>query len=236
MQPQRYPGQQPQGYPGQQPPGYTGQQDPAYTGQQNPAYPGQQHMAYPGQQPTFPGQKPMVYLVQQNPAYPGQQPTGYPGQQPMVYPGQQPIGYPVQQQQPGYPAQHGAQHGSPFGNTYIQKKQAVGFASYHFESPANVYISYERAPKCWTLSDGRAPPNRKPFLNPVYDARTRTFTGQIEWCPLSFGGHERWDYTMVFSKDFKEIKSGQVQCFFRFADFKPTDISYFGKDLKYRRY
>eukprot|EP01083_Nonionella_stella_P286579 975388_1 len=179
-----------------------------------------------------PGQQPPAYTSQQPPAYTSQQPPAYTSQQPPAYAGQQPQAYPGQQT-PAYPEQHGAQHGSPFGNTYIQKKQAVGFASYHFESPANVSISYEHAPKYWTLSDGRAPPNRKPFLNPVYDARTRTFTGQIEWCPLSFGGYERWDYTMVFSKDFKEIKSGQIQCFCRFADFKPADILYFGKHLKY---
>ena len=80
-------------------------------------------------------------------------------------------------------------------------------------STPGCYISYANAPTDWTLGDGSPPPDKKPFLNPTYDAATRTFTGNIEWAPSTFGGDARWEYQMVFSEDFSSICGGGVRSF-----------------------
>jgi len=98
------------------------------------------------------------------------------------------------------------------GQVYVQGG-TVGLASYHFESLEDCYISYENAPDSWKLADGSSPPARKLFLSPAFDAETRTFTGTIEWGANTFGGHARWEYTMVFSETFDMIVSGAVRCF-----------------------
>jgi hypothetical protein len=67
-----------------------------------------------------------------------------------------------------------------FGTAFLQGGKP-GVASYHFDSPTDCYISYEHAPAQWTLDDGSHPPAKKSFVNPTYDASTRTFTGCIEW-------------------------------------------------------
>jgi len=91
----------------------------------------------------------------------------------------------------------------------------IGLASYHFVSPTDCYISYEHAPGGWTLEDGSSPPARKPFLSPSYDAATRTFTGLIDWAPSTFGGDQRWEYTMVFSDSHDTIVGGHVNSYKR---------------------
>lgn len=99
-----------------------------------------------------------------------------------------------------------------FGCVYLQGG-SIGQASYHFDAPDNVYISYENAPEFWKLDDGSPPPKQKPFEDPKYDAATRTFTGTITWSDSPFNGDTRWDYTMVFSDDFSVICSGALRAF-----------------------
>ena len=77
------------------------------------------------------------------------------------------------------------------------------------------YISYENAPSTWRLSDGSAPPARKPFRDVSYDAEERVFRGTIDWAPHTFGGAVRWEYEMRFSTDFGQIEGGRV------VEFKP---------------
>lgn len=103
---------------------------------------------------------------------------------------------------------------SPYGLTFIQGGR-IGLASYHFihEGEGGSYISYEHAPEQWRLDDGSFPPARKHFKDPQYDSSTRTFTGQIEWAPTSFGGEARWEYTMIFSADMDAIVGGMVKAF-----------------------
>ena len=43
------------------------------------------------------------------------------------------------------------------------------------------YISYASAPSEWTLDNGSPFPEKKPFLDPAFDAASRTFTGWIDW-------------------------------------------------------
>ena len=69
---------------------------------------------------------------------------------------------------------------SIFGHIF-QQKGTVGLASYHFVSPESSYISYAAAPPAWKLADGSAPPARKYFVSPSYDATSRTFHGTIFW-------------------------------------------------------
>eukprot|EP00397_Hematodinium_sp_SG-2012_P011067 GEMP01011195.1.p1 GENE.GEMP01011195.1~~GEMP01011195.1.p1 ORF type:complete len:440 (+),score=93.15 GEMP01011195.1:337-1656(+) len=95
-----------------------------------------------------------------------------------------------------------------YGQTYVQVG-GIGLASYHFESEDNAYLSYERAPDDWLLDDGTKPPERKTFVDAHYDPDTRTFTGTVIW-PVPFNGHGKWDYEMVFSKDFMIIERGGV--------------------------
>ena len=75
----------------------------------------------------------------------------------------------------------------PFGYSYVQGR-TWGLASYHFESPESVYISYIAAPQSWRLEDESPVPERAPFEDHDYVPETRTFTGTIRWSPLRFGG------------------------------------------------
>lgn len=101
-------------------------------------------------------------------------------------------------------------------------------------TPTGAYISYEHAPASWTLDDGSRPPARKFFLNPTFDAATRTFTATIEWGPTTFGGDGRWDYTMVFDEGFDAIVGGQVRAFKADGTEKAPII--FGQHLVYERH
>ena len=70
------------------------------------------------------------------------------------------------------------------GLVYCQGGGPEGLASYHFESTAqgpSAYISYASAPSEWTLDNGSPFPEKKPFLDPAFDAASRTFTGWIDW-------------------------------------------------------
>ena len=118
-----------------------------------------------------------------------------------------------------------------FGCAFLQNG-SVGVASYHFESPDECYISYEHAPEQWKLGDGSRPPPRKPFLNPKYDEATRTFTGTIEW-EEGFNGDARWEYEMIFSRNFRIIRGGQMQGYAR--DGTETRANTFPRALRYWR-
>lgn len=116
---------------------------------------------------------------------------------------------------------------SPIGQCYLQGG-SEGVASYHFEPDASgalsaAFISYSNAPPDWKLDDGSRPPARKHFIEPRYDAASRTFTGTIVWADGSqpgedgaspaatFGGEARWEYTMVFSESFRIICGGGLR-------------------------
>jgi len=87
---------------------------------------------------------------------------------------------------------------------------AEGIASYHFDAADDCYISYANADHTWLLDDGRPPPAKKLFVNPAFDAETRTFRGEILW-DVPFNGCSRCVYKMVFAKDLSRIIDGQVQ-------------------------
>ena len=61
----------------------------------------------------------------------------------------------------------------------------------------------------WKLDDGRVMPDRKYFKNVVFDSKTRTFTGSIEFDEdAQFIGCLYWNYTMTFSEDWRRIVGG----------------------------
>merc|ERR1711941_258924 len=99
-----------------------------------------------------------------------------------------------------------------FGRIYVQSTHGLGEASYHFEVSGESYISYEAASahKDWRLADGSMPPPKKHFIDARYSKLTRTFQGVVEWEP-SLTGQVRWEYEMVFSKDFEWIESGKLK-------------------------
>mmetsp|Transcript_38782 Transcript_38782/g.128051 ORF Transcript_38782/g.128051 Transcript_38782/m.128051 type:complete len:477 (-) Transcript_38782:62-1492(-) len=105
---------------------------------------------------------------------------------------------------------------SPRGLSFLQGSR-VGLASYHFgpsgDGAEGSHISYAAADPSWRLDDGSAPPPRVPFLEPTYDAASRTFRGSVDWSPTSFHGDERWEYLMTFSESFDRIADGRVNAF-----------------------
>lgn len=114
----------------------------------------------------------------------------------------------------------------------------LGLASYHFpllEGVDAAYISYEAAPPSWLLDNGQPPPRRKPFLNPTFDPASRTFRGTVDWSDSAFGGHVRWDYTMVFSEGYSFIAGGSVKCFHD-VGLPHSRESVYGVDLNYDLY
>ena len=113
------------------------------------------------------------------------------------------------------------------GRCYNQVGAAIGVASYHFNSLADCYISYTKAPATWKLSNGEDPPAKKMFEFVSFDSQTRTFRGVIDWSPLNFYGETMWNYTMVFAKDLSTIESGTLVV-------TPSGrIQRFGVDLNY---
>ena len=120
-----------------------------------------------------------------------------------------------------------------FGSTYVQFGR-LGLASYHFRAADDCYISYENAPTSWKLDDGARPPAVKRFDSPSWDAVTRTFTGVIDWSANPFGNDARWEYTIVFSEDFREISGGEVRAFDAAGELDHT--SRYGQDLRYKLY
>jgi len=127
---------------------------------------------------------------------------------------------------------------SIIGCAYVQGGR-LGVASYHFpriEQSAlgaddGPYISYASPLPGWRLDDGNMPPERKPFVNPTYDAASRTFRGTIRWEPTTFGGDSVWEYEMVFADDFGVIDNGVVTAFGR--DGKRKGAHRFGVQLHY---
>jgi hypothetical protein len=96
-----------------------------------------------------------------------------------------------------------------FGSVYLQGG-VPGIAAYHFDAPDDCYISYAEAPAAWRLDDGSPMPEKKQFVNPSYDATTRTFTGSIEWGETTTinGGDARWEYRLEFSASMNVISGG----------------------------
>merc|ERR1712187_239529 len=128
------------------------------------------------------------------------------------------------------------QHNPPssiIGQAYMQGGR-LGFASYHFDSTDDCYISYEAAPESWRMDDGSRPPARKAFDNPSWNEETRTFTGTIDWSAGTFGGDARWEYEMIFSDDLSTISGGMVHAFD--AEGSPTHTQTFGRNLQYALY
>lgn len=99
-----------------------------------------------------------------------------------------------------------------FGLVFLQAG-ADGVASYHFDSPEDIYISYTQAPAGWKLDDGSRPPAKKPFTDTTYDASSRTFEGTILWSEAAFGGAAKWVYRMEFSEDYNIICGGEMLAF-----------------------
>jgi len=95
-----------------------------------------------------------------------------------------------------------------WGSVFVQHG-GLGFASYHFDSENDCYISYANAPHSWKLANGAKPPAKKEFSTFSWDAATRTFRGSIEWDP-KFNGNFRWDYEIVFAEDFCSVVGGHV--------------------------
>ena len=113
-----------------------------------------------------------------------------------------------------------------WGNVFCQGLK-VGLASYHFEGTGdgddeeegihdtNIYISYESpSTGMWPpLDNGQAVPSQVPFRNKSFDRESRTFRGHICWQEdygTSWQGMIRWEYEMVFDKDYICIVAGQV--------------------------
>ena len=120
-----------------------------------------------------------------------------------------------------------------FGSVYLQGGQS-GVASYHFDGPEDCYISYSAAPAAWRLDDGSPPPQRKAFEDAAYEPATRTFTGTVRWSTATFGGDARWEYTMIFSDDFRVISGGALQAYGRGGS-APTRRHRFPHKLRYWR-
>ncbi len=119
----------------------------------------------------------------------------------------------------------------PWGNTFIQAN-TVGLASYHFISPTGegengAYISYEHE-RCssWpSLDDGSPVPQRVPFVNHSYDARTRTFRGTIPWLEVygtTWQGDTEWIYEIIFDTSFVCILRGSVTMANEITDYGET--------------
>ena len=95
-----------------------------------------------------------------------------------------------------------------FGQVYLRRGEIVG--SYHFDSPDDCYISYVNAPGR-VLGNGEKTPEKKPFLDPKYDEKSRTFTGKIDWTDSGgFDGADKWIFKMVFQDDFSIICGGEI--------------------------
>jgi hypothetical protein len=118
------------------------------------------------------------------------------------------------------------------GRVYVQKGQALGFASYAFAAETEIYIDYTAFPSHVTLDDGAALPPHKAFVDTGF-AGARTFTGTIDWemDGSTLGGDARWVYEMVFAADYSSIESGTSDSFL--ADGTHRGTLYFGTDLIY---
>jgi len=125
---------------------------------------------------------------------------------------------------------------SLWGNTFIQGN-TFGMAAYHFEidfSPP--YISYDNimCSLTWpTLDDGQPIPSRIYFKQLMWDSKTRTFEGVIDWMEThgtTWQGMSSWTYQMVFDTNFMCILSGNIVTKNATGT---VEMSRFGSDLIY---
>lgn len=102
--------------------------------------------------------------------------------------------------------------GSIYGHTYVQLG-TVGYASYHFVSEDEAYISYEdERSKQFVLDDGTHPPARKPFHDMSFDPKARVFRGTVTWAPPStWNGNTEWQFEMIFDSEFVSIIGGKAK-------------------------
>lgn len=112
------------------------------------------------------------------------------------------------------------------GLSFLQAGR-FGIASYHFIED-DCFISYLNAPPQWKLASGASPPERAPFLEPSFNAATRTFTAWVDWSSDVFNGSARWNYCFTFDEHFNSIQSGQVLCFD--LEGRLTSVSHYGLD------
>jgi len=122
---------------------------------------------------------------------------------------------------------------TPFGHTFVQR-EGEGYASYHFVSKTECFISYASVPKDWRLDGGTCFPKKKYFADISYDAATRTMTCLVDWSPDTKRGEQRWQYEMVFNEIFTRIAGGKIRMFPPRAA-EPTTIASFGKQMEYRQ-
>ena len=133
-------------------------------------------------------------------------------------------------------------HGNTlWGNTFCQGLR-VGLASYHFQSPEHVYISYQHPTVGqWPPLDNGIPiPSQVPFHNisirQTSDGRT-IFEGQICWLQdygTTWQNMTQWDYVMEFDSRFMCIVGGQVHCVWAsHHNRQDEEISRYGETLVY---
>lgn len=119
------------------------------------------------------------------------------------------------------------------GKVYVQKF-GLGFASYHFDTEENVYISYSAFPSNIVLDNNKAFPRTKNFINIEFDYDNRIFIGTIDWSSpegTTVNGAERWVYRMVFNNQYTKIESGTSESYDANSNLMATYI--FGTDLIY---
>ena len=122
-----------------------------------------------------------------------------------------------------------------WGNVFFQGYK-IGYASYHFLSRDNIYISYEN-PSCanWpSLDDGSDLPKQVPFRNVQWDDATNTFRGTIDWLDLygsTWMDNASWHYEVKFDEDFVGIVSGTVDSISRTG--AKREMSRYGEILNY---
>jgi len=121
-----------------------------------------------------------------------------------------------------------------YGNVFIQHGKE-GFASYHFDSEDDVYISYahELCSQFPALADGSALPVKKPFIDTSYDPDTRTFRGTISWEPTNMMGFSKWEYCMIFGEEFDQIAGTITQ--HPLDEARAVEKIYYGRQLNYTR-
>ena len=105
--------------------------------------------------------------------------------------------------------------GTLIGNTFCQGF-TVGLASYHFEAPDRIYISYEHiSTLMWPpLDNGMDIPARAHFQDVSFPNPT-TFRGSICWQDTygtTWQRMSRWDYEMHFDSLYTCIVGGTVRC------------------------
>lgn len=124
----------------------------------------------------------------------------------------------------------------PFGHAFVQMG-VLGFASYHFVSEQEGYISYEAEEVSMLppLDDGSRVPARKSFSNMSYDAGSRTLRATVSWDPAGWFGSAAWELEMVFSEDFAAIGGGEVRQFAAAGDREPTAVIPYGMGPTYAR-